>query len=209
MRLWPALALLILLGSSFAQSIRGEPSEDYVVRLERITPGEDTCLLLRTDRKYRLEEVRGGHTAVFDAELSDAALAEVEQQLNTGGLSGLTQDEIPAPIIPSRREVVALSIPHNKAWRNLEFHAPESWDAVKEPVERLLKLLKRLHKTSGPALGKEKANRCLPSGSVSGEVRGPFGATAEGAGGDLMRNPPVWPSRDTAPPKFLVRLGED
>ncbi len=140
---------------------------------------------------------------MFEAELTDQALAEVQQQLSNTTLSGLTQDRILFPILPSQHEIVALSTPRSAGWRNLEFHSSESWASVKEPMERLQKLMKGLRKTSGSALSQEKANRCLPPGSPPTEIRGPAGGNPPGA-----LQSPAMPSAGSAPPQFLARLWE-
>src|SRR3982074_3383069 len=70
------------------------------MRVQRTTPGNAICVLLRHDGQFHLETAQGDRTKVLEGSLPSSELLKVQRMLYNDGLPGLSQE---TPEIASRR----------------------------------------------------------------------------------------------------------
>jgi hypothetical protein len=80
---------------AFGQSERPANSEisPYLVRVQRTTPGNTICVLLRHDGQFHLETSHGDRTKVLEGSLPSSELLKVRRMLDSDGLPRLSQDK--------------------------------------------------------------------------------------------------------------------
>lgn len=140
-----------LISSAIAQNARPPHSaiSPYLVRLQRITPGNTICALLRQDGQFHLETSHRDRTTVFEGSLGSSELLKVRQMLDSGGIPGLSQDK-PGSTKPTRvSQIVQISIFRTDHWQNLVFMDDNGSRSVPRSLDPLLKLARVItHATS-------------------------------------------------------------
>ena len=98
----------VLISGGLAQSERPADSEisPYLLRVQRTTPGNTFCVLLRHDGQFHLETSHKDRTEVWEGSLPNSELLKVQRMLDSDGLRRLSQDK-PGSwvgcIMPSKR----------------------------------------------------------------------------------------------------------
>jgi hypothetical protein len=91
------------------------------VRVQRATPGNTICVLLRHDGQFHLETSHGDRTKVLEGSLPSAELLKVQRMLDSDGLPQLTQDKPASPKTTHVSEILQISIFRTDHWQNLVF----------------------------------------------------------------------------------------
>jgi hypothetical protein len=121
---------------AFGQSQHPADSEvsPYLVRVQRMTPGNTICVLLRHDGQFHLETSHGDRTKVSEGSLPSAELLKVQRMLDSDGLPRLAQNKAASPKTTHGSEILQISIFRTDHWQNLVFID----DNGSQPVPRLL-----------------------------------------------------------------------
>lgn len=139
----------------------------YLLRLERLLPYRDVCVLLRSDGQYHLEILEPNHTRILEGALSSAALRELGQISSSEKLAQLQQGDIRTPLVESERDEFLISILRLGRWQNLRFADGETREPYRELLDPLLKWLDRVQQEKAKLLTEEAArNNCLPPEEV-------------------------------------------
>jgi len=115
-------AVLISSGlTAFSQRDRPDESETspYLVRVQRTTPGNAICVLLRHDGQFHLETAHRDRTKVLQGFLPSSELLKVQQILDNDGLPRLSQEKLGLPRMTNVSEIVQISIFRTDHWQNL------------------------------------------------------------------------------------------
>jgi hypothetical protein len=156
-------AVLISAGlPAFAQSERPADSEisPYLVRVQRATPGNTICVLLRHDGQFHMETSHGDRTKVLEGSLPSSELLKVQRMLDSDGLPRLSQDQ---PGSPKTRvsEILQISIFRTDHWQNLIFIDENGSQSVPRSLGPLLNWLGSLERQPHQQLNEEESkNNC-------------------------------------------------
>ncbi len=74
-------------------------SYPYLLRISRVVPHADTCVLLRRDGGYHLERDHDDATEVYEGELTADELSRLHQWLDNEQLRKLTREQIMTPLV--------------------------------------------------------------------------------------------------------------
>lgn len=146
--------LLLLLASVFctflpsAAQTPSSPAVNYpfLLHLETMTFDDDTCVLVRRDGQFHLEEERGERTKVIEGSLPDVKLIEVENLIKNDGLSRLTQAQVAAPSGYIMLDELHVNIFRGDHWQNLFFPDIATRKPFDDLVGPLVRWLESLHK---------------------------------------------------------------
>jgi hypothetical protein len=132
---------------AFGQSKRPADSEisPYLVRVQRTTPGNATCVLLRHDGQFHLETSHGDRTKVLEGPLPSAELLKVQRMLDSDGLPRLAQNKPASPKTTHVSEILQISIFRTDHWQNLVFIDDNGSQAVPHSLGPLVNWLNSLH----------------------------------------------------------------
>jgi hypothetical protein len=119
------LYVLLISGGppAFAQSQRsaGSAISPYLVRVQRKTPRNAICVLLRQDGQFHMETTSRDRTKVLEGSLRSSELLKVHRMLDSGGIARLSQEK-PIPTETTRvSQIVQISIFRTDHWQNLVF----------------------------------------------------------------------------------------
>ena len=131
---------------AFAQSERPTASEisPYLLRVQRTTPGNTVCVLLRHDGQFHLETSHKDRTEVLEGPLPRTQLLKVQRMLDSEGLARLSHDN---PGSPKGRlsQILQISIFRTDHWQNLVFLDENGSQSVPRSLVPLLNWLGSLH----------------------------------------------------------------
>ncbi len=138
---------------AFAQSEHPASSEisSYLVRVQRTTPGNTVCVLLRQDGRFHLETSHGDRTQVLEGSLPNAELLKVQRMLDSDGIPGLSKDQLALPKTTRLAEIAQISIFHTDYWQNPAFVDDNGSQSIPPSLALLLNWLGSLHTQTPPA----------------------------------------------------------
>jgi hypothetical protein len=157
-------AVLISFGlPAFSQSERPADSEisPYLMRVQRTTPGNAICVLLRHDGQFHLETTHGDRTKVLEGSLPSSELLKVQRMLYNDGLPRLSQETPGSPRMTRGSEVLQISIFRTDHWQNLIFMDDNGSQTVPRSLNPLLHWLDSLHKQPHQQMNEDESkNNC-------------------------------------------------
>ena len=148
---------------AFAQSERPANSETspYLVRVQRTTPGNTVCVLLRQDGLFHLETSHSDRTKVLEGSLPSSELLKVQRMLDGDGLPRLSQDNPSSPKTTRVSEILQVSIFRTDHWQNLVFMDDNGSQSVPQSLVPLLNWLGSLHMQAHQQLNEDEGkNNC-------------------------------------------------
>ncbi len=148
---------------AFAQSERPATSETSpcLVRLQRTTPGNAVCVLLRQDGLFHLETSHSDRTKVLEGSLPSAELLKVQRMLDSDGIPGLSQDQPTLPKTTRLSEIVQICIFRTDHWQNLAFVDDNGSQSIPPSLGPLLNWLGSLHTQPHQQLDEDEGkNNC-------------------------------------------------
>jgi hypothetical protein len=154
---------------ALAQSKRPADPEfsPYLVRVQRTTPGNTICVLLRHDGQFHLETSHGNSTRIFEGALPSSELLKVERMLDSDGLPRLSQDRPASPKTTPVSEILQVSIFRTDHWQNLIFMDDNSSRSVPASLGPLLNWLGSLHRRPHQQLNEDESkNNCQSSNKI-------------------------------------------
>jgi hypothetical protein len=157
-------AVLISSGlTAYAQ--RQLPAESeippYLARVQRTTPGNTICVLLRHDGKFHLETSHKDSTKVWEGSLSSSELLKVQRMLDSNGLPRLVQDKPALPKTTLMSEILQISIFRGDHWQNLIFMDDNGGHSVPRSLGPLVTWLDSLHRQPHQQLNEDESkNNC-------------------------------------------------
>jgi hypothetical protein len=164
--------------TAFAQESAAPQSPSYLMRMERIRPGDDVCVLVRGDGQYHLEHQFREEIQIYEGTLTTDDLQGIERILDGDELFHLSQKNIAVPLIAMADEL-DLSIARPGSWQNLSFPDPGTRKPYDDSLAPLMKWLDELHKQKHVRLNEDEGkNNCLPPGEIALQKRGAERQTA-------------------------------
>ena len=154
---------------AFGQSQRPADSEisPYLVRVQRTTPGNTICVLLRHDGQFHLETSHGDRTKVSEGSLPSAELLKVQRMLDSNGLPRLSQDKPASPKTSHVSEILQISIFRTDHWQNLVFVDDNGSQPVPSSLGPLVNWLSSLHRQPHRQLNEDEGkNNCQSSKKI-------------------------------------------
>lgn len=148
---------------AFAQSERPADSEisPYLVRVQRTTPENTICVLLRHDGQFHMETSHGDRTKVLEGSLPSSELLKVQRMLDSDGLPQLSQSQPGSPKTSRVSEIVQISIFRTDHWQNLIFIDENGRQSVPRSLGPLLSWLGSLERQPHQQLNEEESkNNC-------------------------------------------------
>ena len=147
---------------AFAQSERPTDSEisPYLLRVQRTTPGNTVCVLLRHDGQFHLETSHKDRTEVWEGSLPSSQLLKVRRMLDSNDIPRLSQDK---PGSPKTRvsQILQISIFRTDHWQNLVFMDENGSHSVPRSLDPLLNWVGSLQKQPHQELNEDKSkNNC-------------------------------------------------
>jgi hypothetical protein len=157
-------ALLISVGPpALAQNRRSADFtiSPYLVRVQRKTPRNTICVLLRQDGQFHMETTSRDRTKVLEGSLRSSELLKVHRMLDSGGIPGLSQDK-PVPTETTRvSQIVQVSIFRTDHWQNLVFMDENGRQSVPRSLGPLLNWAGSLEKHPHRQLNEDESkNNC-------------------------------------------------
>jgi hypothetical protein len=159
---------------AFGQSERPANSETspYLVRVQRTTPGNTICVLLRHDGQFHLETSHGDRTKVLEGSLPSSELLKVRRMLDSDGLPRLSQDKPGSPKTTPVSEILQISIFRTDHWQNLVFIDDNGSQSVPRSLGPLLNWLGSLHLQPHQQLNEDESkNNCQSPKKIELEKR--------------------------------------
>jgi hypothetical protein len=159
---------------AFGQSQRPADSEisPYLVRVQRTTPGNTICVLLRHDGQFHLETSHGDRTKVSEGSLPSAELLKVQRMLDSNGLPRLSQDKPASPKTTHVSEILQISIFRTDHWQNLVFMDDNGSQPVPRSLGPLVNWLNSLHVQPHRELNEDEGkNNCQSSQKIELKTR--------------------------------------
>jgi len=148
---------------AFAQSERPTDSaiSPYLVRVQRTTPGNTFCVLLRHDGQFHLETSHGDRTEVWEGSLPSSELRKVQRMLDSDGLPRLSHDKPPGSPKTRVSQILQISIFRTDHWQNLIFMDENGSHSVPRSLDPFLNWVGSLHKQPHQELDEDKGkNNC-------------------------------------------------
>ena len=148
---------------AFGQSQRpaGPEISPFLVRVQRATPGNTICVLLRHDGQFHLETSHGDRTKVLEGSLPSAELLKVQRMLDSDDLPRLSQDKPASPKTTHASEILQISIFRTDHWQNLIFMDENGSQSVPRSLDPLLNWVDSLHTQAHQELDEDKGkNNC-------------------------------------------------
>lgn len=137
-------------------------SYPYLLRISRVVPHVDTCVLLRRDGGYHLERDHDDATEVYEGELSADELSRLHQWLDNEQLRKLTREQIMTPLVITSVESVQINIFRGDHWQDLLFPSSESQRPFHDSLAPLLEWFGALHNASHRTIPEDAGkNNCL------------------------------------------------
>jgi len=131
-----------------------------LVRVQRTTPGNTFCVLLRHDGQFHLETSHGDRTKVLEGSLPSSQLLKVQRMLDSDGLRRLSQDKSGSPKARVS-QILQISIFRTDHWQNLIFMDENGSQSVPRSLGPFLNWLGSLHTKPHRQLNEDKSkNNC-------------------------------------------------
>jgi hypothetical protein len=143
----------------------------YLLRISRVIPHLDSCVLLRRDGGYHLERDHDDSTDVYEGELSAEELSKIQTWLDDEQLQKLTRDQIVTPLVSQAEDEVQINIFRGDHWQDLLFLSSESrapFHALAPLLEWFNGLRNAPHRTISEDVGR---NNCMTPGKVAFSTR--------------------------------------
>jgi hypothetical protein len=159
---------------AFGQSKRPGDSgiSPYLVRVQRATPGNTICVLLRHDGQFHLEMSHGDRTKALEGSLPSAELLKVQRMLDSDGLPRLSQDKPAPPKATHVSEILQISIFRTDHWQNLVFMDDNGSQPVPRSLGPLVNWLDSLHTQPHQQLNEDESkNNCQSSKKIELKTR--------------------------------------
>ena len=131
-----------------------------MLRVQRTTPGNAVCVLLRHDGQFHSETSHKDRTKVWEGSLPSSQLLKVRRMLESDGLRRLSQDK---PGSPKTRvsQILQISIFRTDHWQNLIFMDQNGSQSVPRSLGPLLNWVGSLHKQPHQELDEDESkNNC-------------------------------------------------
>jgi hypothetical protein len=161
-----------LLARAQSQRLGDSEISPYLVRVQRTTPGNTLCVLLRHDGQFHLETSHGDRTKVLEGALPSSELRKVQQMLDSDGLPRLSQDKPGSPKTSGVSEILQISIFRTDHWQNLIFVDDHGGQSVPGSLGPLLNWLGSLHRQPHQQLSEDEGkNNCQSSKKIELEKR--------------------------------------
>jgi hypothetical protein len=164
MMVYFVFAILILGGlPALAQSERPSDSavSPYLLRVQRTTPGNTVCVLLRQDGQFHLERSHKDRTEVLEGSLPRSQLLKVRRMLDSDDIPRLSHDQSGSPKTTRVSQILQISIFRADNWQNLIFMDENGSQSVPRSLSPLLNWLGSLHKQPHQELDADKGkNNC-------------------------------------------------
>jgi hypothetical protein len=122
----------------------------YLVRVQRTTPRNTICVLLRHDGQFHLETSHGDRTKASEGSLPGAELRKVQRMLDSDSLPRLSQDNPGSSKTTRVSEILQISIFRTDHWQNLVIDDNAS-QSVPRSLGPLVNWLGSLHTQPPPA----------------------------------------------------------
>jgi hypothetical protein len=158
------VSAILISGSlpAFARSERPTDSEisPYLVRVQRTTPGNTFCVLLRHDGQFHLETSHKDRTKVWEGSVPSSQLRKVRRMLDSDDIPRLSHDK---PGSPQTRvsQILQISIFRTDHWQNLIFMDENGSQSVPPSLDPLLNWLSSLHRQPHRELKEDESkNNC-------------------------------------------------
>jgi hypothetical protein len=136
-------------------------SSPYLLRIQRTMPESVTCVLLRHDGQFHLENSHGDHTKVFEGSLPSSKLLKVQRMLDNGDLPRLPQTQQNSAGRSGASEILQVSIFRADHWQNLVFVVDNFGQRIPRSLVPLLSWMDSLHKQPSRQLDEdENKNNC-------------------------------------------------
>ena len=161
-------------GPAFGQNQRpAEPEiSPYLVRVQRATPGNTSCVLLRYDGQFHLETFHRDRTKVLEGSLASAELLKVQRMLDGDGLPRLSQDKPASPKTTHVSEILQISIFRTDHWQNLVFMDDNGSQSVPRSLGPLVNWLGSLHAQPHQELNEDESKyNCQSSKKIELKTR--------------------------------------
>ncbi len=137
-------------------------SYPYLLRISRVVPHVDTCVLLRRDGGYHLERDHDDATEVYEGELTADELSRLHQWLDNEQLRKLTREQIMTPLVITSVESLQINIFRGDHWQDLLFPSSESQRPFHDSLSPLLEWLGALHNAPHRTIPEDAGkNNCL------------------------------------------------
>jgi hypothetical protein len=159
---------------AFGQSQRPADSEisPYLVRIQRTTPGNTICVLLRHDGQFHLETSHGDRIKVLEGSLPSAELLKVQRMLDSDGLPRLAQDKPASPKTIRVSEILQISMFRTDHWQNLVFIDDNGSQPVPRSLAPLVNWLDSLHVQPHRELNEDEGkNNCQSPKNIEVKTR--------------------------------------
>jgi hypothetical protein len=171
--------LLCSIGLAFGQDAPTSQTGaiPYFLRLERLRPYVDVCILVRSDGQYHLEILEREKIRILEGTLSNTAMDGLRQTASSEKLAQLQQQDIRTPLVESGEDEFLLSILRPGRWQNLRFADEQTREPYRELLDPFLKWLGRVPLEKAKSLTEEAArSNCLPPARLNLKTR--FGENA-------------------------------
>jgi len=208
----PFFSLIAFIVPATSQTPATPPkdSDIYILQLQRVQAGQDTCILVRNDSEYHYERETRDKVEIFEGTFVPSGTQVLRGIVNDEAIKSLTQDKIVEPISRREADVVSIALLRPSGWQYLRFPDSTSRTPFNKSLDPLLELVAALRKQPHTLLPEATSrNNCLPPGEIALKKRPVETAT----------NPPSLSGSATAPApltagtapaeapaKFLFRL---
>lgn len=143
----------------------------YSLRMSRVVPHLESCVLLRRDGGYHMERDHDDSTDVFEGELSVEELSRLQHWLDDEQLQTLTRDQIVTPLVSQAQDEVQVNIFRGDHWQDLIFLSSES-RAPFHALTPLLEWFNGLHNAPHRVISEDAGrNNCMTPGKIAFSAR--------------------------------------
>lgn len=159
---------------AFAQSERPTDSAiaPYLLRVQRTTPGDTVCVLLRYDGQFHLETSHKDRTEVLEGSLQSSQLLRVRRMLDSDDIPRLCHDKPVSPKASRVSQILQISIFRTDHWQNLIFIDENGSQSVPRSLGPLVNWLRSLHTKPHRQLNEnESKNNCQSPKTIELQTR--------------------------------------
>src|SRR3989442_15970668 len=138
--------LLCSIGLAFGQDAPTSQTGaiPYFLRLERLRPYVDVCILVRSDGQYHLEILEREKIRILEGTLSTTVLDGLKQTASSEKLIELQQQDIRTPLVESGKDEGLVSNLRLGRWQKLKISGEPTHGPYREVIEPFLKWLGRV-----------------------------------------------------------------
>jgi hypothetical protein len=162
------LSCLALAQGSSASAANQYP---YLLRISRVIPHLESCVLVRRDGGYHLERDHDESSDVYEGELSAEELSRLQHWLDDEQLRALTRDQIVTPLASQAEDEVQINIFRGDQWQDLLFLSSESRTPI-HALARLVEWFNGLHNSPHRTISEDVGrNNCMTPGKIAFSTR--------------------------------------